>query len=159
MVECRGRSGPQTVLCNLLGKETFPGLGRFAKAFDGQGNLLKVLYDERDGREKPPKITDLTDVFKTVVQAICSGAAAEHIGREATLLSHEVMLRAHQQLRAKISTEIQESGDPQQWWEQSYRRSLQHFSRGIRFCWESGCEEPAAQGRALAGQHGSLNLP
>ncbi|HEX6905762.1 MAG TPA: hypothetical protein VF154_04070, partial [Terriglobales bacterium] len=56
---------------------------------------------------------------------------AEHIGREATLLTHELMLRAHEQLRRNVHRELENAGDAR-WWQEVYPRSAALFSQRIR---------------------------
>ena len=131
IVQCGGRRGRQTILCNFLGKEDFPGLRRFAKAFGENGQLLRKIYEDPPARARAAKLEDLTDIFKRIIQEIQSNARARHIGREATLLTHELMLRAHEELRGNVHRQLEKAGD-ERWWQQVYPRSAALFSRGIR---------------------------
>lgn len=131
IVECRGRRGRQTILCNFLGKAAFPGLRRFAKAFDEHGQLLHRIYEDPRPRPGAAKLEDLGDIFKRIVQEIKGEAKAEHIGREATLLTHELMLRAHEQLRHNVHRALEKAGDAG-WWQDVYPRSAALFAERIR---------------------------
>ncbi len=64
--------------------------------------------------------------------ALGGGAQAQHIGREATLLTHELMLQAHENLRRRVRREVEESGDAARWWQQAYARSAALFARHVR---------------------------
>ncbi|HSB75802.1 MAG TPA: hypothetical protein VLC12_09145 [Terriglobales bacterium] len=132
IVQCRGPQGRQTILCNFLGKEAFPGSRRFAKAFGERGRLLHNIYEDPRARASAAKLEDLADIFKRIVQELKGEAKAQHIGREATLLTHELMLRAHENLRRHVGRESEESGDPARWWQQAYARSAELFAQRIR---------------------------
>jgi hypothetical protein len=138
IVECRGPRGRQTILCNFLGKEAFPGLRRFARAFGEHGRLLRKIYEDPWPRRGTAKLHDLADIFQRIVGEIKGRAHADYIGREATLLAHELMLRAHEQLRRNLHRELDQVGDAR-WWEEVYPRSAALFARRIR---------PAAQAAA-----------
>ncbi|HET7748951.1 MAG TPA: hypothetical protein VFK81_06190 [Terriglobales bacterium] len=131
IVQCNGRRGRQTILCNFLGKEAFPGLRRFAKAFGEPGELLCNIYEDPRPRAGAAKLEDLADIFKRIVQELRGGATAGHIGREATLLTHEVMLRAHEELRRNVQRELEKTGDSR-WWQEVYPRSAALFAQRIR---------------------------
>ena len=141
IVECRGPRGRQTILCNFLGKEAFPGLRRFACAFDGHGRLTHKIYEDQRPQPGAAKLHDLADIFQRIVGEIKGRAQAEYIGREATLLTHELMLRAHEQLRRNVHRELDKVGDAR-WWQEVYPRSAALFARRIR---------PAAQAVAACG--------
>ncbi|HEV2116492.1 MAG TPA: hypothetical protein VGR48_10730 [Terriglobales bacterium] len=138
IVECRGPRGRQTILCNFLGKEAFPGLRRFAKAFAEHGRLVHNIYEDPRGRAGAAKLENLADVFKRILQELKGEARAEHIGREATLLTHELMLRAHENLRRSVQLELEKAGDTR-WWQEVYPRSAALFAQRIR----SAAEAPA----------------
>ncbi len=131
IVQCAGRRGRQTILCNFLGKEVFPGLRRFAKAFGEPGKLLRNIYEDPRPRAGAAKLEDLGDIFKRIVRELKGGARAGHIGREATLLTHEVMLRAHEELRRNVQRELEKAGDSR-WWQEVYPRSAALFAQRIR---------------------------
>jgi hypothetical protein len=131
IVQCRGRRGRQTILCNFLGKEAFPGLRRFAKAFGEHGELLHKIYEDPRSRDGAAKPEDLADIFKRIIQDLKGEAKAEHIGRRATLLTHELMLRAHEQLRRNVQRELEKAGDAR-WWQEVYPRSAALFAERIR---------------------------
>jgi hypothetical protein len=131
IVECRGPRGGQTILCNFLGKEAFPGLRRFAKAFGEHGRLLHHIYEDPRGRASAAKLEDLADVFRRIIQELKGEEKAEHIGREATLLTHELMLHAHENLRRNVELELEKAGDAR-WWEEVYPRSASLFAQRIR---------------------------
>ena len=141
IVACRGPRGPQTILCNFLGKEAFPGLRRFARAFGEHGRLVHKIYEDPGPRPGAAKLHDLADIFQRIVHEIKGQAQAGHIGREATLLTHELMLRAHEQLRRNVHRELDKVGDAR-WWQEVYPRSAALFARRIR---------PAAQTVAASG--------
>lgn len=133
IVQCSGPRGRQTILCNFLGKEAFPGLRRFAKAFGEQRQMLHNIYEDPRPRAGAGKLEDLGDIFKRIIQEIEGGGAqAQHIGREATLLTHELMLQAHENLRRRVRREVEDSGDPARWWQQAYARSAALFARHVR---------------------------
>jgi hypothetical protein len=131
IVQCAGRRGRQTILCNFLGKEAFPGLRRFAKAFGEPGKLLRNIYEDPRPRAGAAKLEDLADIFKRIVQELKGGARAGHIGRDATLLTHQVMLRAHEQLRHNMQRELEKAGNSR-WWQDVYPRSAALFAQRIR---------------------------
>ena len=131
IVQCGGRRGQQTILCNFLGKEAFAGLRRFARAFDGQRRLRRNIYEDPPARAGAAKLEDLTDIFKRIIEEIKGDSPAVHIGRDATLLTHELMLRAHQELRRNLRRELQKRGDAR-WWQEVYPRSAALFSERIR---------------------------
>ena len=131
IVQCSGRRGPQTILCNFLGKEAFPGLRRFAKALGENGQPLRNIWQDPPTRAGAAKLEDLADIFKRIIQDITGEANTEHIGREATLLTHELMLRAHEELRRNVLREQEKAGDAR-WWETVYPRSAALFSERIR---------------------------
>lgn len=132
VVQCAGQQGRQTILCNFLGKETFPGLRRFAKAFGERGQMRHNIYEDPRPRPGAAKLEDLGDIFKRIIQEIEGRARAQHIGREATLLTHELMLQAHENLRRRVRREMEDSGDSARWWQQAYKRSAELFARHIR---------------------------
>jgi hypothetical protein len=131
ILQCTGRRGRQTILCNFLGKEAFPGLRRFAKVFGEPGKLLCNIYEDPRPRASAAKLENLADIFKRIVLELKDGTPAEHIGREATLLTHEVMLRAHEQLRRNVQREMEKAGDSR-WWQEVYPRSAALFAQRIR---------------------------
>jgi hypothetical protein len=131
ILQCAGRRGRQTILCNFLGKEAFPGLRRFAKAFGEPGKLLCNIYEDPRPRAGAAKLENLADIFKRVIQELKDGTPAEHIGRDATLLTHEVMLRAHEQLRCNVQREMDKAGNSR-WWQEVYPRSAALFAQRIR---------------------------
>jgi hypothetical protein len=131
ILHCAGRGGRQTILCNFLGKEAFPGLRRFAKAFGESGKLLCNIYEDPRPRAGAGKLEDLADIFKRIFQELKGGPPAEHIGREAALLTHEVMLRAHEHLRRNVQREMEKAGDSR-WWQEVYPRSAALFAQRIR---------------------------
>ena len=131
ILQCAGRRGRQTILCNFLGKEAFPGLRRFAMAFGEQGKLLHNIYEDPRARAGAAKLEDLADIFKRIIRELKGQAPAEHMGREATLLTHEVMLRAHEQLRRNVQSELEKTGDSR-WWQQIYPRSAALYAQRIR---------------------------
>jgi hypothetical protein len=131
ILQCVGRRGRQTILCNFLGKEAFPGLRRFAKAFGEWGKLLCNIYEDPRPRAGAAKLENLADIFKRIVQEAKDGTPAGHIGRKATLLTHEVMLRAHEQLRCNVQREMARAGNSR-WWQEVYPRSAALFARRIR---------------------------
>jgi hypothetical protein len=131
IVECRGPRGTQTILCNFLGKEAFPDLRRFARAFGEHGRLLHKIYEDPRPQPGGAKLEDLADIFQRIVHQIEGRPEAEHIGREATLLTHELMLRAHEQLRRNVHRELENAGDAR-WWQEVYPRSAALFSQRIR---------------------------
>src|SRR5690242_10145079 len=145
ILHCAGRGGRQTILCNFLGKEAFPGLRRFAKAFGERGKLLCNIYEDPRPRAGAGKLEDLADIFKRIFQELKGGPPAEHIGREAALLTHEVMLRAHEQLRRNVQREMEKAGDSR-WWQEVYPRSAALFAQRIR---------PATADRSLASLAGA----
>jgi hypothetical protein len=131
IVQCRGKRGLQTILCNFLGKEAFPGRRRFAKAFGEHGELVCNIYEDTPTRAGETKLNDLADIFKRIIQEITGQGKAEHIGREATLLTHELMLRAHEELRRNVHRDLEKTGH-RRWWESVYPRSAALFSERIR---------------------------
>lgn len=91
LVEGRLRNRKVHLVLNLLAK--FEG-HRFVRLI-GEGGDSEIIYEEKDGRDDhESKEADLFAVFQRVVEHCAGLRSAEYVATGASLLVHQIMLRA-----------------------------------------------------------------
>jgi hypothetical protein len=128
MIRCSGAAGEQWIVANFLAKNADSEIRRFAKAFGPDKRQLAAIYEDQPGTAAQGlvKTDNLCDIFKTLFTCALGRGEARYIGRESTLLVHEVMLKSQRKLRTGIRAAVSASGSD--WWEAAFRSSLTDFT-------------------------------